>query len=271
MKDTDCVAFLQWCLPRLQLRWPGFRKVRRQVCKRLHRRLRSLNLPDTSAYRAYLETHPAEWTALDAMCRITISRFYRDRGVFETLRRAILPDLVQRITREGASTLRCWSAGCASGEEAYTLKIIWGHDLPARFSHLDLHIMATDTEIPMLERARHGCYAKGTLKELPAGWIDAAFSSIDETYCIRGAYRTGITWAQQDIRRTMPEGPFHLILCRNIVFTYFDDALQRACLARMADRLLPGGFLVLGKHESLPDPTTRFSAWNRQEDIYQRM
>ncbi|MFB3131394.1 MAG: CheR family methyltransferase, partial [Rhodothermales bacterium] len=130
MKDTACVDFLQWALPKLHMRWPGFRKVRRQVCKRVRRRMRTLGLDHTEAYRAYLEAHPDEWDVLDAMCRITISRFYRDRGVFDLLRATLLPQRAQRATDE--TTLRCWSAGCASGEEVYTLKILWLEDLQPR-------------------------------------------------------------------------------------------------------------------------------------------
>jgi chemotaxis protein methyltransferase CheR len=91
--DRDCTAFLQWALPQRDLRWPGFRKVRRQVCKRLKRRIRELGLGDLAAYRSRLEADPAEWRAFDECCHITISRFFRDRGVFEVLRTYVLPDI----------------------------------------------------------------------------------------------------------------------------------------------------------------------------------
>ena len=85
MKDTDCIAFLQWALPRLDLHWPGYRKVRRQVCRRIARRVTDLQLQDLAAYRQRLEADPAEWQALDDCCYITISRFFRDGRVFEAL------------------------------------------------------------------------------------------------------------------------------------------------------------------------------------------
>jgi chemotaxis protein methyltransferase CheR len=85
MQDAECVALLRWALPRLGLRWPGFRKVRRQVCKRITRRIRELGLADVTTYRERLESVPEEWPELDALCRITISRFYRDRAVFDHL------------------------------------------------------------------------------------------------------------------------------------------------------------------------------------------
>jgi chemotaxis protein methyltransferase CheR len=75
------VALLRWALPRLHLRWPGFRRVRRRVCRRIGRRVRELGLAETAPYRARLEADPREWGRLDALCRISISRFFRDRSV----------------------------------------------------------------------------------------------------------------------------------------------------------------------------------------------
>ncbi len=272
MNDEICVDFLQWCLPKLGKRWDGFRKVRGQVCKRIARRMQALDLHSLDAYRAHLNAQPDEWARLDAMCRITISRFYRDRGVFDALREPLLPNLLRRNRERGASVLRIWSAGCASGEEAYTLQIIGHHELREEEPECTLHITATDAQAHMLERARRGCYPQGTLKELPTAWIDRAFSIEEsresEPYCIRPAYKRHIDWRQQDIRKTMPEGPFPLILCRNLVFTYFDADGQRACLHRLLDRLAPGGLLILGKHEALPDGDWPLTAWDEHKRIY---
>jgi len=85
MRDADCIAFLQWALPRLDLRWQGFRKVHGQVCKRLKRRMKALGLEDIAAYRARLKADPDEWAVLDGMCHITISRFFRDSRILEAL------------------------------------------------------------------------------------------------------------------------------------------------------------------------------------------
>ena len=123
MSDADCVAFLQWALPHLDMRWTGFRKVRGQVCKRIKRRLKQLGLEEYSSYRQLLETEPAEWRVLDECCHITISRFFRDRDVFELLRKRILPEMARKAAREGRPA-RIWSAGCASGEEPYTLRML---------------------------------------------------------------------------------------------------------------------------------------------------
>jgi chemotaxis protein methyltransferase CheR len=248
MSSSDCVAFLQWTLPRLNMRWPGFRKVRGQVCKRIRRRIAVLGLEDYEDYRDFVEENPAEWDVLDSFCRVTISRFYRDRGVFDLLAQRLLPLLAEQTT-----DLRCWSAGCASGEEPYTLAILLRMRARADDDGTTIHITATDADPVLLERASRACYPEGTLRELPVDWNAVAFTAQEDEFCLREEFRGDVRFRCQDIREEMPSGPFHLILCRNLAFTYFDDALQQSILQALLERLLPGGILVLGAHEQLPE------------------
>ena len=270
MKDAECVRLLQECLPRLRLRCAGFRKVRRQVCKRIDRRMKALGLSGPSAYRDYLEAHPGEWAVLDALCRIPISRFYRDRGVFDRLAQEVLPALADAARARGEPELRCWCAGCASGEEPYTMALLWEHGVAPRFPGLGIRILATDADPHLLARARAGRYAFSSLKELPEGWVKQAFTRSAGRYEIREAYRERVAFLRQDIRRRMPAGPFHLILCRNLVLTYFEEALQREIVRKLADRLLPGGALVVGIHESLPGGIASLVPWSETLRIYRR-
>jgi chemotaxis protein methyltransferase CheR len=252
VKDADCTAFLQRALPRLGMHWPGFRRVRSQVCKRLRRRMAELELRDVAAYRALLETHPEEWTRLDGLSRISISRFYRDQGVWRTLEREILPRLADRARARGETRLRIWSAGCASGEEPCTLALLFA------FSHGGLtecapEILAPDSDPHLLDRARRACYPATSLRDVPERWR-AAFDPFGEEHCLRADYRRPVRFLEQDIRHAFPEGRFDLILCRNLVFTYFETSLQAEIAKRLAARLTPGGYLLLGIHESLPEP-----------------
>ena len=274
MKDAECVAFLQWCLPQLGMRWRGFRKVRGQVCKRIVRRMAALELANLDDYRALLGRMPDEWDRLGEMCRVTISRFYRDHGVFERLVRDVFPVLGRPV--------RCWCAGCASGEEPYTIAISLRHSADTRelgnrgatrSDRDDLRILATDIDERVLERARLACYPPGTLKELPDALIEAAFHRTDdseEPYCLNDTYRSGIVFRRHDVREAPPEGPFDLILCRNLVFTYLDEEEQRSCLQRFATVLRSGGAFVIGKHESMPE-SERFEPWFPSEGIFRRI
>jgi chemotaxis protein methyltransferase CheR len=247
MQDTECVAFLQWALPRLGFRWAGFRKVRRQVCKRVSRRMAALGLDGVKAYRGYLERTPAEWPVLDTLTHITISRFYRDRAVYDRLGADIFPKLAHR--RRGG-VVRVWSAGCASGEEPYTVTILWRRGGTGR---PPLRLVATDADPAMIARARIGCYARGSLRDVPGDWPAKAFERSDDRYCVRPVYREGVSFIQQDARTQAPEGTFDLVLCRNLAFTYFDGPLQRRVLARILSRLAPDGYFLLGRHEKLPE------------------
>jgi chemotaxis protein methyltransferase CheR len=252
MKDAECVRFLQWALPHLDLRWPGYRRVRGQVCKRVDRRIRALELSGLAAYEAYLTEHATEWRILEALCSIPISRFYRDRAVFDALGDAILPDLAERASARAPAQARCWSAGCASGEEPYTLSLIWGHRIRPKYPRIPVAIVATDVDDHLLERARTACYAKSSLRELPTAWIDQAFDRRNDLYCLRDTWKACVEFHHQDIRSEQPAGDFDLILCRNVAFTYFSDPVQRVVLDRIVERLRVDGFLVIGRHESLP-------------------
>jgi chemotaxis protein methyltransferase CheR len=253
VRDRDWVALLQWALPRIGLCWEGFRKVQRQVCRRIGRRMAELGLDGPDAYRRLLEASPAELERMDSFCRVTISRFHRDRAVFDRLRARVLPELAGLALLRGGGALRCWSAGCASGEEPYTVAILFRLAVAPRFPGVGLRVLGTDVDPAVLARARRGCYAPATLRELPEAWRQQAFALREGELCLREPFREGVAFRRQDLRARMPAGPFDLVLCRNLAFTYFDLPLQRRVLAGLRRRLAPGGFLVIGSHESLPD------------------
>lgn len=271
MHDDDCVRFLKAHLPRLGLRWAGYRKVRGTVRKRLRRRLRHLGLADLEAYHERLERDPAEWAELDAMCRIPISRFHRDPAVFEALAGRVLPELAARAEREGRRRLRAWSCGAASGEEPYTLTILWRLAPGLRDGGVDIEVVATDNDEGMLARAARGCYQPGSLEELPAAYRERAFSHRDDLLCIEPAFRAGISLRHQDVRAAMPDGPFDLVLCRNLVFTYFVRDLQASILERLVRRLKLRGYLVIGRDETLPSPVPGLAPFGADLPIFRRV
>ena len=251
MKDEACTCFLQWALPHLHMRWQGFRKVRGQVCKRIGRRLEELALPDLKKYRMYLEDNPLEWHILDSMCRITISRFYRDKAIFHALRAKIFPELLENARRAGEKNLFCWCLGAASGEEPYSVSLLWDFS-GLKKQGVDLKILATEVDQRMINRARKGCYPASSIRELPSTLRTRVFTRKDETFCLKEQYRARVQFQQQDIRNVLPDSNFHLILCRNLVFTYFSRELQERIARQILLRLKPGGVLLIGIHEELP-------------------
>lgn len=253
----------------MRMRWSGFRKVRRQVCKRVSRRIAELGLENAADYRACLESHDDEWSTLEQLCRVTISRFYRDRGVWEAIGAHVLPRAAAAASDRGDHTVRCWSAGCASGEEPYTLAILWHLVVapsldkrpslevvaPSLDAPVGLEVVATDADEHLLERARTARYPRSVVRELPATLRERAFCEESRVLVLREEFRDAVTFVRQDIRDTHPEGRFDIVLCRNLAFTYFDETLQREVLDSIKTVLSPAGVLSVGIHESLPPDT----------------
>jgi chemotaxis protein methyltransferase CheR len=211
-------------------------------------------MDDLGAYQRFLENEPAEWCALDRLCRVTISRFFRDRGLWLALEQKILPRLAEGALRRGATVLEAWCAGCASGEEPYSLAILWRQRLARRFPDLTLTVLATDIDLTVLARARRGTYAPGSLRESRPLGLEAAFDQVDdETFHLRRSFRGAVRFAALDLKGAAPEGKFDLVFCRNLAFTYYQIELQRRIVETIRSRLEPGGVLIIGSHEVLPD------------------
>jgi chemotaxis protein methyltransferase CheR len=269
-EDTRCRDFLQWALPQLHMRWSGFRKVHTQVCKRLHKRMQALQLAGLNDYRAYLQQHPQEWQVLDSLCRITITRFYRDKGIFRLLADRIIPGLVEQIRQAGQSELHIWSAGCGSGEEPYSLAILWALQLQQHCPDITLRILATDIDTQLLERARTACYPFSSLKGLPAAWRESAFTASADRYCLHAAFKPPVLFVRHDVRAPVPATGLQLILCRNLVYTYYDEDLQREITRRLVDALAPGGMLMVGSHETLPGDIEGLAPLSFSPAFYQK-
>jgi chemotaxis protein methyltransferase CheR len=223
--------------------------------------MRSLGLDDVEAYRDRLQTDTAEWAILDGMTRITISRFFRDRDVFEYLCATGLP-MLHRLSAPGR--VQIWSAGCAGGEEPYSLAI------GAHQQGIAVQITATDADEQQLERAERAVYSQGSLKDLPPAWRELAFEDCGAGLRLKNQFRANVELLLQDLRQQMPDGRFHLLLCRNLAFTYFEPQLQRRIARQLLERTLPRGLIVLGKHESWPDGVPGVSEVDPGLRVYQK-
>lgn len=269
MQDSTYVLFLQWALPRLNMRWRGFRKVRRQVRKRIEKRIAELQLSDLGAYREYLETNAGEWQVLDSFCRITISRFYRDSVVFDYLGSDVLPVLASQ-SQEKTAPFRVWSAGCASGEEAYSVAILWHFLIAPKCTNLELEIVASDIDPAVIERGKAAWYTSSSLYNLPAEWLVQAFEHKNGHYLLKDHFKKYVTFSLLDIRQEAPEGLFQVVFCRNLAFTYFDKALQQRVLRRFYESIAPRGILVTGTHERIPVEKSGFRPWVDHMPVYQK-
>jgi chemotaxis protein methyltransferase CheR len=188
---------------------------------------------------------------LDGLCRNSVSCFYRDQGIWRCLEQEVLPQLAAQALARGDTRLRVWSAGCAIGEETYTLALLFAFEKTAM--RCEPQILATDADPHLLERAHRACYPATSLRDVPDSWR-AAFEQSADGFCLKPEYRSPVRFLEHDVRRGYPADCYDLTLCRNPVFAYFETSLQVAIAKRLAGRLMPGGVLVLGIHESLPAP-----------------
>jgi SAM-dependent methyltransferase len=173
--------------------------------------------------------------------------------------RVLVPELERAALRDGRERLRAWSAGCASGEEAYTVALLW----PA------MDVLATDMHPAVLDRARRAAYPSSSLRELTASERERGFTASGGEHVVRPEVAARVTIAGHDLRDPSPDGPFDLVLCRNVAFTYLDDAAQRAVLDRLARALRPGGALVTGLHEA-PPASRAFAPWPGARAVHRR-
>jgi chemotaxis protein methyltransferase CheR len=133
-----------------------------------------------------------------------------------------------------------------------------------------LRIIATDVDERLLERAREGRYPASSLKELPRELLEPAFVREGEQFRVRDELRAGVEFHRQDIREAMPAGPFDLVLCRNLAFTYFDEEGQREVLRGSNERLVAGGYLVLGAYESLSGGVPELVSCRARPELWQK-
>ena len=212
--------------------------------------MRSLGCLSVEAYLHELDKSGALRLDCERLHTVSISRFFRDRKLWEILEKAILPELVQKDEEK----ISAWSAGCASGEEVYSLKILW-EQLRGSLSLLpELQITGTDLNPNYLERARAGLYPLSSLKEVPKGLRSVYFhkAAEGEHYAVKAEIRGGITWKPHCLLSDPPGSKFHLIFLRNNLLTYYKDELIRSPLGKVMGCLSDGGFLCIGGHEKLP-------------------
>ena len=252
------------------MRWEGFRKVRAQVCKKIARRMNQLHIKSVVDYCEFLETHPEEWDWLDALSLVTVSRFYRDKAVFAFLENDILPTLANQVNNQGRNLLRVWSVGCCSGEEPYTMALIWKVRVQQQWPHIRLEVMATDVDPKLIQRAKKAAYPYSSIKALPGEWRHSLFDQRNGLFYLKPECQRDVHFVEQDVRVTTPRGMFDLVLCRNLVFTYFDIEQQHEILDRIHTAIRPDGVLVIGTQEDLPKSTQGFSVYSEKLKIFRK-
>jgi len=220
------------------------------VRRRIAVRMRACGVHTYADYRALLDSSPAEYDRLRDALTINVTRFYRNPETWNLLRTELLPAICAGSDGE----LRAWSAGCSSGEEAYTLASLFAErfDRDGRPDQLQrVAIDATDIDRVSLERARAACYRAEGVADMPPDLVRAYLQPEGLEYRVTERVRRRVFVRRLDLNREPPPRvEYHLICCRNVVI-YFDRRTQERLFESFVAALAPGGYLVLGKVETL--------------------
>ncbi len=258
------------------------------IRRRIFKRLLATGVPDYQAYIHLLDQHPEEYRRLIRELTIKVSRFFRNPYVFELLNKIVLPEIFKGKERQREPAIRVWSAGCAYGEEAYSIAMLLTEYLRGKkkeLSDYSISIFATDIDEDALAGAKLAVYEDDALTEVKKLFLDRYFV-YNGHYSVSDEIKDLVVFCRHDLTSSRqispPVGVVHnydLILCRNILI-YFSLSLQRRVMFNLLRSLNPGGFLVLGEAESVlrefepllavKDPRARIyqKCGGRNEDKY---
>ncbi len=233
--------------------------------RRVRRRMSEVAVDDYAAYQAFLEAHPGEFTALFNTILINVTSFFRDPEAWASLAGDFIPRI---LARKGAGEpIRVWSAGCASGEETYTLAMVLAEALGRERYHQQVKIYATDVDEEALLQARNATYGDGDLEAVPEPLRAQYFEAQGGRWVFRGDLRRGIIFGRHDLVRDAPISHLDLLVSRNALM-YFNADIQARIVSRFHFALDQGGYLFLGKAEMLRAHASLFEPANLKARIF---
>lgn len=238
--------------------------------RRIGVRMRATGCNDYLQYRAYVKQNSEEGRRLINDLTINVTEFFRDDDVYHALRKQVIPQLVEHKKEGRIYSLRAWSAGCATGEEPYSLSILFREALrkekdPGSWA---LRITATDLDDKALEKAKEGRYE--TVKVMPGMILEDYFIREEEGFAVREEVKRPLRFLLMDIMQKPPLRHLDLILCRNVLI-YFEREKQHRILDIFRHCLRPGGFLVLGKSEAIIGAgESELIPYARRERVYRK-
>ena len=259
--------FLKEVAPLFGLQWRPFR--RRGVKRKIERRLGEVGLSHFDEYLLKVKRDPEEQSQLSEILTVTISRFYRDRKVFDLLENSVIPAIIK--DKKEKDEFKIWSIGCANGEEPYSLSMTWKAKFENKFPKIHLVILATDINEALLKRAREGRYKESSLREVPEEIIRRLFKTENGFYVIDRCIRESVEFRKHDIIHEEPFSGVDIVLCRNLALTYFSKECQMNVLEKIFGSLNEGGYLIVGMDEVLPLAyPTLFVPVSSTEKVYQK-
>lgn len=248
MSNDQFREFLREVLPSMGYSWRRFE--RRNIRRRVRSRMESLQIHEMARYARLVIADAGERAVLDSLLRLTITRFFRNSWLWSELAELISEAAVRL---ESGETLNIWSAGCAGGEEPFSLAMLMDDLARSGILKRSWTILATDTDRASLERAHTGTYRWGSVREVPRHLLHRWFSEDDGVWSLSGEVRDLVTFREHDILTMEPPGRFHLVFLRNSVLTYNVEEVQRRALESVRSCLVTPGYLIIGRTEKMPE------------------
>jgi len=240
---------------------------RATLVRRIGRRQRRYRLDSAVSYLALLQREPEEIRALSQDVLIHVTGFFRDPVIFDTVSSSVLPSLLR--DRAPGHPLRIWVAGCATGQEAYSMAISALEAAERLQPGTAVQLFATDLSDPALQIARRGVYPATIGRELTAERLDRFFTAVKGGYQVRQSLRDCCVFTHHDVTRDPPFSRIDLISCRNLLI-YLAPLLQERVIRAFHYALVPGGMLVLGKAETVGGLEALFAPADRKHKVYRR-
>jgi two-component system CheB/CheR fusion protein len=264
-KDTSFEALLDYLRRTRGFDFTGYK--RGGLMRRIRKRMQEVELDEFSDYVDYLEVHPEEYAELFNTILINVTSFFRDAEAWEYLSKEIIPRILGEKTEK--DSIRIWSAGCASGQEAYSLAILFHEALGQEMFRHRVKIYASDVDQEALVQARSGSYSASEVESVPKPWLEKYFIANSNRYVFRPELRRSIIFGRHDLVQDAPISRLDLLVCRNTLM-YLNAETQGRILARFHFALGDHGFLFLGKAEMLLTHASLFNPVDLRYRIFTR-
>jgi len=241
---------------------------RASLARRIQRRMSQVGVGDFQDYLDFLQVHPDEFTALFNTVLINVTTFFRDSDAWEYLSQECLPALI--ANRPPDAAIRVWTAGCASGQEAYTIAIALAEIIGADAVRQRVKIYATDVDDEALAEARQGSYDERAVADIPAHLLESYFDRVNERYVFRKDLRRAVIFGRNDLVQDAPISRVDLLVCRNTLM-YFNSETQARILKRFHFALDDQGLLFLGKAEMLLSQSAMFAPVDLRRRVFRKV
>jgi two-component system, chemotaxis family, CheB/CheR fusion protein len=242
--------------------YTGYRRP--TLMRRFAKRLQAVGAGDWQAYERYLGEHPEEFSELFNTILINVTGFFRDSETWDAVAESVIPQLLE--ARPDAP-LRIWSAGCASGEEPYTVAMLLAEALGEAEFRRRVKIYATDIDDDALAEAREASFSEKQLEKVPPPLRERYFQRASNGFVFRNDLRRVVIFGRNDLHRDAPISRVDLLVSRNTLM-YFGTEVQQRILANFYFALKRGGFLVVGKAEALQSGRTFFAPYDLKRRIF---